>query len=192
MVIVEIKLLAEKLKWMKHFSRSYSGGASEVPVKYLSENYSRFFVAVENGAEMGYIRINDKSEGRGLEYAGVWSICDGMVKKPYRSKGVFRELIQYVMDNFNVQMINIELSRALECYEYYTSLGFRHFREVGDDGELVNLYKSDFVNMTSSIEFYELKEYKASNVNITCADQVLTGTEQRNFGLISLLLAKTT
>jgi GNAT superfamily N-acetyltransferase len=161
-----------------------------VAIKYLSEKYSRFFVALENGAEMGYIRINEKSEGRGPEYAGVWSISDGLVKKPYRSKGVFRALIQHVVDNFNVHMINIELDRALDCYDYYTSLGFRHFREVGDDGVLINLYKSDFVNIASSIEFYELSEYKEANEDMAYPMTMMNVMGHSDFGLISSLLAK--
>lgn len=156
MEIKEIKSIKEMQAWMKIFRKGYSGGARKVKNEYLTEKDSRMFVAVENGIEIGYVRINNKSY-LGIQYEGVWSISDGYVMKSFRSNGVFRNLIEYVLENFNVQMINIELERVKKNYDYYSSLGFTNFRII-DDFELVNLYSNAFVKQNSNLHFHPVHD----------------------------------
>ncbi len=58
--ITEIFGLSEKRKWYGYFAKGYSGESRSF-VELLQQGTSRYFVARHQNADLGYIRINDKS-----------------------------------------------------------------------------------------------------------------------------------
>lgn len=94
MEIIEITKLAEKLKWMEQFRKNYSGDCLKMSLKVHESNFSRYFVAKEDGKELGFVRITNKSY-IDSPLKNIWCISDAYVKAPYRSNGVLKKLIQY-------------------------------------------------------------------------------------------------
>jgi len=127
MEIKEIHLMSEKSKWYEQFRRAYSGGCVKKlsPIAY-NEHFSRFFIATENGKEMGYARIIS-AEYMGPEFEGVWELSETYVKPPYRGNGVLRDLLIHSIDFYKVKMVNLTRARYFNNLLYYTSLGFTGF-----------------------------------------------------------------
>ncbi|MBN36589.1 MAG: hypothetical protein CMM46_17785 [Rhodospirillaceae bacterium] len=94
MDIVEIESLAEKRKWQKRFAKAYTLGEVRISDQTFGDNV-RFFVAVKDGNELGFIRINDKTNQFDIDDdTQVWNAADAYVKPAYRSKGVLKELLK--------------------------------------------------------------------------------------------------
>jgi GNAT superfamily N-acetyltransferase len=132
MNIKEIHLLNEKNKWFEQFRKGYSGGCSKkLPQKAFNESVCKFLVAYENGKEMGFIRIV-AAETFGPEFKGDWELAEAYIKPPYRSNGVFRELLMHSMDFYNVKIVQLTEDRFFNNYSYYHSLGFVAFVSEGE------------------------------------------------------------
>lgn len=128
--ISEIHKRAEKQKWMKRFINAYSGEVSNDSTDYYGVNV-RFFIALTSKSELGFARINDKSNFFSTSCPfKVWSLTDAYVKPPYRRSGVLRKLIEHLVNECDVRMIYIETARFLKNLSYYQSLGFTNHYTV--------------------------------------------------------------
>jgi len=124
MEIVELHDLSEKRKWMKRFAKAYKNGE----VKDRPEVYSdrvRFFVAKEGSSDLGFIRINNKTQNfRAKLDFEIWNAADAFVKPVYRSKGVLKDLLLFVMANAHVKMCTLDPVVLSESESYYKNLRF--------------------------------------------------------------------
>lgn len=142
MNITEIHKLAEKQKWMKLFLSAYSGTSRKDSGDFYGTNV-RFFLASNKDKLLGFVRINDKSKFFHNECPfPVWNLTDGYVKAPYRSNGVLKQLIEYVVKECNVRMMYIETERYQKNSPYYQSLGFNNHYSV-NNGELTWAFQDD-------------------------------------------------
>lgn len=131
--MIELKLIekmAEKYKWQKRFNASYSGGLLPI-TNALFGPLVKYFAAVENKKELGFIRISDYSKYCATyQNEVVWSISDAYVKPAYRRKGVLREMIIQVVKRHNVKMLYIDTERLIKNGAYYAALGFSNIQYV--------------------------------------------------------------
>ena len=142
MNITEIHKLAEKRKWMKRFLGAYSGTSRSDSGDLYGTNV-RFFLASNADTLLGFVRINDKSNFFNNECPfPVWNLTDGYVKTPYRSNGVLKQLIEYIVEKCDVRMMYIETERYLKNRQYYQSLGFNNHYSV-NNGELTWAFQDD-------------------------------------------------
>ena len=133
--IKEITNIKEKRKWMEHFTKSYSGSSIKLQPQMLGSR-CRYFVASVDGTDVGFIRITNYTETWSKYYEGeVWNASDAYVKKPYRSSGVLRQLLEYVIENCNVVLVRLETDRLNRLSSYYKGLGFTYSWSF-DNGEL--------------------------------------------------------
>ena len=124
--IREITNIKEKRKWMEYFYKGYSGSLIGLKPEIFGEN-CKFFVASVDGKDAGFIRItNYTNDWSRYYYDEVWNASDAYVKKPYRSKGVLRQLLAYVIDNCNVVSVRLETERLNDYHLYYKTLGFTY------------------------------------------------------------------
>jgi GNAT superfamily N-acetyltransferase len=131
--VVEVFDLKEKRKWMELFRKNYSGGLMQLNPMMFSEKYCRFFVAIVEGKQVGFIRITNKTDAYKDFYEDeVWCASDAYIKKPYRGNGVLRRLIQEVVSKHKVKVARLETERLERCLYYYTSLGFIYGWQVQD------------------------------------------------------------
>ncbi len=141
--LVEIEKLAEKQKWQRRFYDAYDGELKEWSDMLFGANV-KFYVAVEDGKELGFIRINDKAFCfKGFTDDEVWNLTDAYVKPAYRSKGVLREMIFQAVCALKVKMLFIETERFIACGAYYFGLGFTYYYTV-QDGGMVWAFHSSF------------------------------------------------
>ena len=155
MNITEIHKLAEKQKWMKRFWGAYSGTSRSDRADFYGTNV-RFFLASNADTLLGFVRINDKSNFLNNECPfPVWNLTDGYVKTPYRSNGVLKQLIEYVVKECDVRMMYIETERYLKNIQYYQSLGFNNYYSV-NNGELTWAFQND-------VWLYVVERNKQSN-----------------------------
>ena len=125
-VIKEITHLREKRKWLECFAKAYSGSRIELHPQMFSDK-CRYFVALLDGKEAGYIRITNYTDEWKEYYDGeLWSASDAYVKKPYRNKSILRQLMEYVMKNCNVKAVRLEAERLNNNARYYKMLGFTY------------------------------------------------------------------
>jgi len=142
MNITEIHKLAEKQKWMIRFFRAYSGSTQSDSNDFYGTNV-RFFLASNTDTLLGFVRINDKTKFfNNVCPFQVWNLTDGYVKQPYRSSGVLKKLIEYVVKECDVRMMYIETDRFLKNQQYYQSLGFNNHYTV-KNGELTWAFQDD-------------------------------------------------
>ena len=139
--VVEITKLADKRTWLNKFTKAYTVGKDGV-VTNAGLDSCRCFVALYEGKEAGYIRLGSYTSAfskHGAE-GEIWSICEAYIKPPYRSKGILRKLIKYVVANCNAKVFRIQTYRLTENFSYYFSLGFTYSYQVGDsDMSVVSL-----------------------------------------------------
>ena len=142
MKITELHKLGEKQKWQRRFLKAYSGETVSDSSQLYGINV-RFFIASDKDAEFGFVRINDKTKFFKSQIPfQVWNLTDGYVKPPYRSKGILRKLIEYVVKDCEVRMIYIQTDRFLRNYNYYQSLGFNNHYTV-KNGEFTFAFQDD-------------------------------------------------
>ena len=142
MELVEIHELAEKKKWMKRFRRAFKNSGGGDPDLIYSD-LCRFFVTKDNGHELGFIRINNKTKFWKDEYDfEVWNAADGFVKRQHRGKGVLKFMLKNVIENHQVKMCCLHSDQYSKHLKYYRDLGFVS-ESKGKDSELYWLYQKD-------------------------------------------------
>lgn len=133
--IREITDIKEKRKWMEYFTKGYSGSLIGLQPEMFGKT-CKFFVASVGGKDAGFIRITNYTETWTKYYKDeVWNASDAYVKKPYRSNGVLRQLLEYVIKNNDVLSVRLETHRLNRFGSYYKGLGFTHAWSF-DNGEL--------------------------------------------------------
>ena len=146
--LVPVTRLAEKMKWLDRFQKSYSGGQTKTNNKFFG-NGCKFLVAKSNGKELGYIRIIDRSsELRKFGATDTWSVSEAYVKPAYRNKGVLRKMLKVVISDYNTKLIKIETERFETNYSYYETLGFKKAFAV-QNGELAIAYLDEIADVMS-------------------------------------------
>jgi hypothetical protein len=84
----------------------------------------RFYVAVDGGKELGFMRMYSTDEFACYTNDDVFIIGEAYVKTPYRCKGVLREMITLAVRDLNVKGLHIETSRFEALESYYVALDF--------------------------------------------------------------------
>lgn len=131
----QIHKLNEKQKWMRRFNADYDGDCIKTNDRMFADDVL-FYIAVVDGKEVGFIRLNDKTSF--FEKFGgidVWNITDAYVKPAYRHNGVLRQMIQQAVQNLKVKMIYLTTDRYVENLNYYQTLGFTEFH-ISSNGVL--------------------------------------------------------
>jgi GNAT superfamily N-acetyltransferase len=146
--IEEITKLYDKVNWIKRFKLNYSGKVTIDSKIYGSG--CRYFVAILDGKEVGFIRITNYTEMWAHVYNGiVWSASDAYVKKQYRNQHVLRRLLKYVIDHCHVKSAFIEVELYAAYYSYYRTLGFTNLL-YGRDDWLVHIVQNDVFESVKS------------------------------------------
>jgi hypothetical protein len=141
--IVEIYEMGLKKKWMKKFLSSYNGQKRPLNGKMFGKNV-RFFMACDGNRQLGFIRINDKTDFfSSCTDEEVWNAADAYVKSAYRGNGVLTALLRYVIENCSVKMTQIETHRLVSNMNLYRQLGFTYSHRV-KDGSLSWAFLDDF------------------------------------------------
>lgn len=141
----ELTIYSDKKKWWDRFSKSYKKGKAYSAAFFNST--SRYFLATDDqGNELGFIRISDKSHFFKKNGKTVWCAQDMYVKPKYRSQGVAKALLQYVISNCEVKIGWILEETYKKCSGYYNALGFTYaqYNKPGED--LLIMVQSSFVN----------------------------------------------
>ena len=132
-MLKQIDKLADKMKWQRRFCAAYRGGLSAWSDK-LFDPVAKFYVAVDDGKELGYIRmLNCGDDFARYSNEVVESISEGYVKPAYRKNGVLRGMITIAVRDHNVKLLYIETERLLQLQSYYSSLGFSTYCGAADD-----------------------------------------------------------
>jgi hypothetical protein len=128
-----IQLNAEKLNWLNRFIKSYAGGLKSVDLSVVCGDSCKFFVAIDDKKEVGYIRLTNYT-GHFVKYTdhAVWHICEAYVKPCYRSRGYLRLMIEECVQKHNAGSMKIETTRLNMYWIYYYSLGFTYAYTVND------------------------------------------------------------
>lgn len=151
-----LEKLADKQKWIYRFAKDYAGACAIHAGLFGPQ--SKFFVAVEDDKELGYIRIGDCSN-QFLRHTNdeVWSITEAYVKPAYRSRGYLRDMIATVVQDHNAKAMLIETQRYKTYRAYYQALGFNTVFLLGN-GELARVYLASFagVAVAANDETYEI------------------------------------
>jgi ribosomal protein S18 acetylase RimI-like enzyme len=143
----EVVKYAEKRKWLERFAHDYTGGF-EIHAGVFGP-LSKMLVAIDDGKELGYIRLGNYSDYFGRYTSEkTWSITEAYVKPAYRSKGVLREMISLVVSDHNAKGMLIETIRYNANKAYYTSLGFTEVFLV--DRELARVFLSSFSHIATA------------------------------------------
>lgn len=122
--LVELHDRAMKKKWMYMWQLELNGDA-KVDHDDLYQSNSRYFAAIENGQEVGFIRLLNKTEKFVRYYdKEVWGIDSFLVLPEHRSKGVCRKMIKLVIANCDAKMMHTTDWMFVENIDYYGSLGF--------------------------------------------------------------------
>ena len=146
MELTEIHLLAEKRKWQNWFEKAYNRYELRRSDEIFGERV-RFLVAKENGKELGFIRINNKTAFFKDKIEGaVWNAADAYVKPPYRGKGVLKKMIEEVIAKHEVKMCCLVPELFSAHSAYYKRLGF--IKAVkGQDSGLIWLFHKDIAHL---------------------------------------------
>lgn len=150
MQFIELTKLADKQKWMHRFFKAYDGETFQESDALYGANV-RFIVAIRDGKELGFIRINDKSAHFKEVYDGpVWNLTDAYVKPAYCHQGVLRSMITHAIDTLNVKMLYMQTDRYASHRLYYESLGFSlHWTVKG--GQMTWSFVSDFTEIALKV-----------------------------------------
>ena len=130
--IEEVTKLAEKIKWMNRFLKSYTGHVRKINNDGLLR--SKIFVATYQGTELGYTRVFDMSKHFSVFYGEkVSRITESYVKPPYRNQGVVTALRRYAVRYEQVRTLRIETNRFLRNKPYFESEGFFFAYSICDE-----------------------------------------------------------
>lgn len=123
----ELTNIFEKRKWQTWFRKAYNGDLKPDSLEFYGSNV-KFIVSCKNGKELGFVRINDKSNFFTQSHnIPVWNITDAYIKPAHRHKLVLKELIKHVIHNHHVKLMYIEEARLIKCIKCYSDLGFTEF-----------------------------------------------------------------
>jgi len=131
----ELKKLAEKMKWMERFAKSYSEGLCPTTSAHFEEKDTKYIVASINAKDVGYVGLIKHTYSLPTGAIEYWILETAYVKRQYRSLGVLQKLIAHVADVYEVKQIHLEAYRFYDNQYYYECLGFTEFVYV-DDTEL--------------------------------------------------------
>jgi GNAT superfamily N-acetyltransferase len=147
MELAEIHLLAEKRNWQNRFIKAYDYEVRTSDQIFGSSSDVRFFVAKENGKELGFIRINNKTSFfKGKIEGEIWNAADAYVKPAYRNMGVLKGMLLDVISNHNVKMCCLVPELYEKHRSYYRELGF--VKEViGNNTGLMWLFHRDAAHL---------------------------------------------
>jgi len=130
--IREITNVKEKRKWMEYFIKAYSGPLLKLQ-PHMFGKFCKFFVASIDGKDAGFIRIVNCTNDWSKYYCGeVYSATDAYVKMPYRGNGILLQLLEYVIEHYNVLSVRMQTERLERYSRYYASLGFTNAWTVCD------------------------------------------------------------
>ena len=133
----EIFALHKKEACIRRFQKSYHGSVMPTPDDVYSEG-SRFFSAHQETVDLGFIRISNKTNmGFASNDVSLWCASDVYVRKEYRSQGVLKKLLHYVINNCDVKLIFIKRSIFNSNREYYSSMNFNKIIQFPNDSELI-------------------------------------------------------
>lgn len=103
----------------------------------------RFLVARQDGRELGFLRITDKTPlFDDLVPCPVWEASEGYVKPAYRQQGVLREMLRIASEHHDVRLLLLERDRFYAKRSYYETLGFSVVFRQGE--ELFWVLREDF------------------------------------------------
>lgn len=133
--LVELHDRATKEKWMHMWQLEINGDTDEDHENLYKDN-SRYFSAIEEGKEVGFIRLLNKTE-KFTRYCDeeVWDIDSFLVLPEHRSKGVCRKMIKLVIAEYPVKMMHMSDWMFVENIDYYGSLGFTFGKIQRSDDE---------------------------------------------------------
>jgi ribosomal protein S18 acetylase RimI-like enzyme len=144
--LIELASLAEKMKWLERFQKSYTGAKAKTSNKFFDSG-CKFLVAKASGKKLGYIRIIDRtSELSKFGATNTWSVSEAYVKPAYRNQGVLRKMLKVVISDYNTKLIKIETERLETNYSYYETLGFKNAFAV-KNSELSIAYLDDIAGV---------------------------------------------
>jgi len=132
--MIELKLvakMADRLKWMGRFCKSYSGGLLPISLEVLSDPVI-FLVAIDGDKELGFMRLFSTDEFAAYTNEDLWVIGEAYVKPAYRSKGVLSEMITLAVRDHSVKGLHIETSRFKALVSYYVAMDFTEVCKTDD------------------------------------------------------------
>lgn len=131
----ELTKLAEKMKWMECFRKSYSEGLSPLTLEHFDAKDTKFIVASTDAKDVGYVGLIKSTLHLPTGDIEHWALETAYVKPKHRSLGVLQKLIAHVTEVYEVKEIHLEAYRFYDHQYYYECLGFAEFVYV-DDTEL--------------------------------------------------------
>jgi len=139
----EVFDLHKKKTRFRLFSRAYFGCVTKAP-EALYGPLCRFFSAYEGDIEVGFIRITNYTNDGFAPYKFLlWCASDAYVKPQYRNRGVFKNMLQYVIDCHFVQMILLKKTTYNSNKSYYESMNFCNSKRSLEDPELFYYIKKN-------------------------------------------------
>ncbi len=130
LVLKLIVELEDKIKWQRLFRNEYDGGLKTWSHMQFADNV-KFYVAIDGGKELGFIRINDKSSFfPTIRNCNIWNLTDAYVKPIHRNKGVLRKMITQAVAELDVKMMLITTDKFYKNKDYYFKLGFSYHYTV--------------------------------------------------------------
>ena len=130
--VKEVTKLAEIIKWIDRFCKSYTGDVNKV--NYCDLIDTKIFVATYQGKELGYTRVIDMTKSFS-EFSGdkVSRIAESYVKPLYRNQGVVTALHRYAVKHEHVKIMRIETYRFFKKKAYFESEGFFYAYSISDE-----------------------------------------------------------
>ena len=121
--IKQVSKLAEIIKWIDRFYKSYTGNVNKI--NYCDLIGEKIFVATYQGKELGYTRVIDITNSFSEFYGNkVSRIAESYVKPLYRNQGVVTALHRYAVEHENVRTMRIETYRFVSNRIYFENEGF--------------------------------------------------------------------
>jgi hypothetical protein len=151
----EVSERAKKATLIRHFTKEYFGECGKIDEAVLGPS-SKFICAYDGPNELGFVRIVCYATGDiGQKDTAIWSASDGYVRKEYRSRGVLKSLISYVIQKYGVCLILIKSVTYKENRAYYESLGFSYVMRHESDEELVRVSLKEFSHIIDRVASFE-------------------------------------
>lgn len=179
--MIELKKIEHqsiKNKWQRRFARYHDGKVKEWSTKLTGQNV-RFYVASDDKYELGFIRINDKSNffARCAD-AEVWNLTESFVKPAYRHNGVLREMITQAVRDLNVRMISVPTDIFNSYKDYYLSLGFSCFYPV-HNGDMTWAFQASFEDVVRDVMQQRLDTLAMAGAELAVAAAIRAPARER-------------
>ena len=128
----EITKLAEKLKWIDRFKKSYSGGVTR-KINTLRLNQTKAYIATLQGKEVGYTRVIDMTDlFQNFFGEPVSRIAETYVKPPFRGMGVCTALRRFVKKQERALTLRIQKDRFIKNKDYFENEGYFFAYDITD------------------------------------------------------------